>query len=328
MSADSLYGGSGSGTPLSPASLALLDQFLTDTALASATNGVLGGSRYVLGVGSQGEIQGSVSPGTSAITNAVVSDGTLHLTLNLPGNMGLVFEGMNSATPAQAGAFLKQVVDGYNPPAGEKASLYAAVDHLVTTLNAQGIANVLFRAYDVLNGTGSGTPAAAAGDLLLDASTGNPGTQLFAVDLLNVTNAVVLNGVEYALVANAGTIKVEGNTPIVLVGDLAAQDITGGAGNDTLVGGGGNDTLTGGLGNDLFGFSALGHYTITDFNMATDQIAFNTTGVSNIQQLAALVTSVDDAPTGVTYHFGNDASITLVGISASQVLTDLIKFTF
>jgi Ca2+-binding RTX toxin-like protein len=321
MSADSLFGGTSTGS-LSDNTLALLDQFLTDTVEGSTISGVAGTSSWMLGTGSQGETQGGILPGSVAI-NGNVSDGALHLTLNLPGNMGLVFEGMNNATPDEAGTFLKAVVDSFQPPAAEKASLDSAVDQLVAAANAQGVTNVLFRVFEVLGGTGGGS----AGVLSLDASQ-NTGTQLFAVDLINATTPVVLNGVEYALVFNAGTIKVEGTTPIRLVGDLASQNITGGDGNDTLVGGGGNDTLTGGLGADVFGFSALGHYTVTDFNAATDHLAFNVGGITNIQQLAALVTSVDNAASGVTFNFGPDASITLVGVSASEITSDLISFTF
>jgi Ca2+-binding RTX toxin-like protein len=334
MSADSLFGGTHNGQTLSSSSLALLDQFLTDTVGGSTTTESIGGSTYVSGTGSHGETQGGILP-TSGAINGTITDGVLHLTLNLPNNTGLVFEGMDNATPDTAGSFLHSVVDSYHPSGAQKASLDAAVNQLVDSLKAQGITNVVFRVFDFMSGAGNGTLAAgadgalgaASSDIVLDASQ-NPGVQAFAVDLLHAAGAVVLKGVQQALVANAGTIRVEGNTPIHLVGDMNAQDITGGDGNDTLVGGGGNDTLTGGLGNDVFGFSALGHVTIKDFDVAHDTVAFSSTGITNIQQLAHLVTSVDNAPTGVTFNFGHDASITLVGVSASQITSDLIKFTF
>jgi Ca2+-binding RTX toxin-like protein len=330
MSADSLFGGTSSGS-LSTNSLALLNQFLTDTVGGTTSTGTIGTSTYVSGMGSQGESQGGILPGSGAISGTI-SDGVLQLTLNLPGNTGLIFEGMNNATPDTAGTFLHSVVDSYHPTGAQKASLDAAVNQLVNALKAQGITNVVFRVFDFMAGAGNGALAApgalgaAASDIVIDASQ-NPGVQAFALDLLHATGAVVLKGVEQALVANAGTIRVEGNTPINLVGDLAAQDITGGGGNDTLVGGGGNDTLTGGLGNDVFGLSALGHVTIKDFDVAHDNVAFSSTGITNIQQLAHLVTSVDNAPTGVTFNFGHDASITLVGVSAAQITADLVKFT-
>ena len=326
MSADSLFGGTGSGT-LSDNTLALLNQFLTDTVGGSTTVGAFGTSTYVSGLGTHGESQGGVLPGAGAISGTVY-DGVLHLTLNLPGAKGLVFEGINNATPDAAGTFLQGLVDSYHPVAAQKASLDAAVQQLVDGMKAQGVTNVVFRLFDIMSsgGAGNGAQGAAATDIVIDASQ-DPGAQLFAVNLFHATEAVVLKGVEAALVACAGTIKVEGSTPIRLAGDLAAQNITGGDGNDTLVGGGGNDTLTGGLGSDVFGFSALGHYTLTDFDLAHDKLAFGSAGVPNIQTLVHLISSVDDAPAGVTINFGHDASITLVGVHASQVTADLVKFT-
>ena len=332
MSADSLFGGSDSSA-LSAGSLALLNQFLTDTVGGSTSSESIGGSTYVSGTGSHGETQGGVLP-TSGAINGTIDDGVFQLTLNLPANTGLVFEGMNGATPDAAGVFLKSLLDSYHPSAVQQASLVSAVNQLVDAMKAQGVTNVEFRLFDVISNSGNGAlgqPNAALGagahDIVLNASQ-NPGVQAFAVNLAHATDALVLKGVEYALVANAGTVRVEDSSPIRLVGDLAAQDITGGGGNDTLVGGGGNDTLTGGLGNDVFGFSALGHVTIKDFDVAHDTAAFSFAGLTNIQQLAALVTSVDDAPTGVTFNFGHDASITLVGVSAAQITADFIKFTF
>ncbi len=331
MSADSLFGGTAPGS-LSANTLALLDRFLTDTVGGSASNGAFGSSTYMSGTGTHGEFQGGVLPGAGAISGTI-DDGVLQLTLNLPGKTGFVFEGMDSVSPDAAGAFLHSVVASYNPHADQKASVDSAVDQLVVSLKAQGVSSVSFRVFDFMSdATGpvsaaSGALGAAASDTVIDASV-NTGVQALVVNLLHATGAVVLKGVEQAVVANAGTIRVEGNTPIHIVGDLTAQDITGGGGNDTLVGGGGNDTLTGGLGSDVFGFSALGHHVVKDFDVAHDSLAFSTTGVTNIQQLAALITSVDNAPSGVTYHFGNDASITLVGVSAAQITSDLIKFTF
>jgi Ca2+-binding RTX toxin-like protein len=332
MSADSLFGGTDTGS-LSANSLALLNQFLTDTVGGSTTTETFGSSTYVSGTGSHGESQGGILPGAGAISGTI-DDGVLQLTLNLPGRTGLVFEGMDNATPDAAGTFLHSVVDSYHPSGAQKASLDAAVNQLVDALKAQGIINVVFRVFDFTASAGNGALAApdgalaaGANDMVIDASQ-NTGVQAFVVNLLHATDTVVLKGVEQALVANAGTIKVEGNAPIRLVGDLAAQDITGGGGNDTLVGGGGNDTLTGGLGNDVFGFSALGHVTLKDFDVAHDSVAFASTGITNIQQLAALVSSVDNAASGVTFNFGHDASITLVGVSAAQITSDLIKFTF
>src|SRR6185369_1012879 len=252
MSADSLFGGTAPGS-LSANTLALLNHFLTDTVGGSAITAAFGSSTYVSGTGTHGEFQGGVLPGVGALSGTI-DDGALQLTLNLPGKTGFVFEGMDSVSPDAAGAFLHSVVSSYNPHADQKASVDSAVDQLVLSLKAQGVSNVSFRVFDFMADAGSapaGALGAAPSDTVIDASA-NSGVQALAINLLHA-GTVVLKGVEQAVVANTGTIRVEGNTPIHLVGDLTAQDITGGGGNDTLVGGGGNDTLTGGLGSDVFG---------------------------------------------------------------------------
>ena len=334
MAADSLFGGSDSGggsTPvaLSDDALSLLNHFLTDTIAGSTSSGSLGGSPYVIGQGTHGEDQGGILPGAAPISGTI-SDGVLQLTLNLPAGTGLVFKGVDGLTPDDWGSFLDSIVDSYHAPAAQSESLHAAVQQLVDAVKSQGVTDVVVRVFDVMHGSagpGNGSLAAGSNDIVIDAGA-NAGSQLFAVNLLHADEPVVLKGVENAVVANAGTIEVEGNTSIHIVGDIAAQNIIGGGGNDTLVGGGGNDTLTGGLGSDVFGFSALGHVTLTDFDVAHDKVAFSSSGITDIHQLAALVTSVVEAPTGVTFNFGPDASITLVGVSASEITSDLIKFTF
>ena len=334
MAADSLFGGSDAGggsipVTLSDDALSLLNHFLTDTVEGSTSGGSLGGSSYVMGHGSNGESQGGILPGAAPISGTI-HDGVLQLTLNLPAGTGLVFEGVDGMTPDAWGSFLNSVVDSYHAPAAQSASLHAAVQQLVDAVKSQGVTDVVVRVFDVMHGSsaqGNGALGAGSNDIVIDAGN-NAGSQLFAVNLLHADEPVVLRGVENAVVANAGTVEVEGNTSIHLVGDIAAQNIIGGGGNDTLVGGGGNDTLTGGLGSDVFGFSALGHVTLTDFDVAHDTAAFSSSGITNIQQLAALVTSVENDAAGVTFNFGPDASITLVGVSASEITSDLIKFTF
>ena len=217
MSADSLFGGSSSG--LTDGSLALLNQFLTDTVGGSTTTGDMGGSGWVYGTGHNGETQGAILPGLGLSGGGGLYIGSLQLDLNLPAGSGLVFEGDSGMTPDQAGAFLKGVVDTYHPGATQLDSLYAAVDQLVGAMKGNGVSTLTVRAFDILNSAGNGAQAAAGAlgatgpDLVIDA-TQNAGVQAFAVDLLHAAGAVVLKGVEYAAVTNAGTIRVEGTTPI------------------------------------------------------------------------------------------------------------------
>lgn len=332
-SADSLFGGSddpNGGTPpvqLSDAAIALLDQFLTDTVGGSTTGGSIDGANYVVGTGGDGEVQGGILPGVGSV-EGTITNGVLELELTLPADSGLVFQGLDNVSLDEWVTFLKGVVDTYDTTGGQHDSLYAAIDQLADSMAAQGVTTVVIRVFDAITGGTPGASAPLAGglsDMVIDASS-TPDVTVFAVELSNLS--WVLKGVENAVIANAGSVTAEGSTPIHLVADAASQDITGGSGNDTLVGGGGNDTLTGGLGDDIFGFSALGHVTITDFDVAHDTLAFSSTGITSVADLAALVTGVSQTSEGVTFNFGHDASITLVGVSAAEITSDLIKLTF
>ncbi len=164
-----------------------------------------------------------------------------------------------------------------------------------------------------------------ANDILVDGS-GTAGYNLFALNLAYTgTAAVVLKGVDAAILSAPGTVRVDGSAPIVITSDSQAQNITGGDGNDTLVGSG-NDTLTGGAGSDLFAVNATGHYTITDFNKSVDKLAVEFAGVGNIDQLNTKVTSVVKTTAGVTYNFGPDSSVTLVGVSPADLTASMLAF--
>ena len=47
--------------------------------------------------------------------------------------------------------------------------------------------------------------------------------------------------------------------------------------------------------------------------------------MTSLAQLASLVTSIDEAKTEVTYNFGPDASITLVGITPAEISEAVIE---
>ena len=336
MAVDSVFGGDGGGgaqvpVPLSNAALALLNHFLTDTLGSSLTNGNIDGTPTVWGTGQNGEIQGGVAPGLGTIDGTIVN-GELHLDISLPGITGIVFEGMDSVSPEEWGAYLKSVVEGYAPNSGQGIALNLAIDHLVAQILDQGVTSMVVRVFDLLTGAqvGASSPLAdGANDIVIDASA-NLGVEIFAINLAQATanQTVVFKGVEAAILSGNGSVRVDGSTAINLIGDTGAQNITGGEGSDTLVGGGGADTLTGGLSDDTFGFTSLvGRQTITDFDTAHDQVAFDLAGVTTLAQLGAMVTRIDEFADGVTYNFGNDGSITLIGVTAAELTADMIKLS-
>jgi len=152
---------------------------------------------------------------------------------------------------------------------------------------------------------------------------------LLAARLLDMTNdsTLVLSGMEKVILVGAGNARVDDSNGMMIVGDTTNQNITGGDGADTLVGGGGEDTLTGGAGEDEFGFIAKGHYTVTDFTVGEDMLAFGIDGVDSVDDLLDGLVNVIQNDGNTTFDFGENGSITLVGVDASQLTEDMVKFT-
>lgn len=328
MAADSLFGGS---TDLSAvvdtSSVALINAFLTDTVGGSTVSSTIGTSTLVIGSGSAGELQGALLPGSSQVIGSF-TDGGLQLNVDLPAQLGLVFEGKNQVDTNGAGAFVQGVVDKYLPPgdaatAPLREALNNAVNNLVTSMNAAGGGgDVVVRMVDFV----SGGNAPTSGEVKLAA--GGNAQEVFAVNMngLNQDQTLVLSNVENAVLAGRGSVRVEGDNAARISGDLGDQNITGGGGNDTLMGGGGNDTLVGGSGSDVFGVTGLGNFTIGDLG-TTDKLAFKLAGANDLNQLAGMLTAVELTSTGMVAHFGEGLTITLVGISAGDITAGMFQLT-
>lgn len=106
----------------------------------------------------------------------------------------------------------------------------------------------------------------------------------------------------------------------VLFGQAGNDLLYGGDGNDVLVGGTGNDTLNGGRGSDAFVFDgASGSDTITDFSTSNrngDILQIGVAGFSSSAEILALAANTD---AGVVFRFSDSLSITLLGVSVSQL---------
>ena len=338
MSADSLFGG---GTDLSDIvdqeSLDLINKFLTDTVGGSSTIEDVGGGTLVTGDGEDGEKQGALLPGGSAIVGTI-NNGTLKLEISLPKGLGFVFAGLDNVTADEVGSFLYTIVNSYVPPGVNdtlRDSLFAAVDDLIRSIKALGLPNLLVRVVDFINEDSGDGGALAHGRLAIPSNEVNftgssDGDELFAFNLRNLSadEILVIKGVENAIVSGDGAVRVEGNIGARISSDSNDQLMIGGGGNDTLIGGGGHDTLTGGEGDDIFAFSRLGYFVITDFDTAHDSFTFKIPGVTNVQELLEIVTDATQTSTGVTFEFGAEGSITLVGVSADDLTADMVKFTF
>lgn len=130
----------------------------------------------------------------------------------------------------------------------------------------------------------------------------------------------------YALGGNDTIYGLGGND--WLDGGQGDDVLVGGDGNDVLLGAYGKDTLVGGAGQDIFGFYTLGDFVINDFSITEDSLYFSTahTGLRTIADLAAVITSIEQAQDRVIIHFGQAASISLIGVNASDLNPGMVHF--
>lgn len=334
MAAESLLGGA-AGENLSEDSKAMLDAFLGDTVGGEVEKTDLGGdSTLIVGKGANGETQGVVVSGSVAVA-AEVKDGVMTLGISLPAGVNIGFEGLDKlASVAEAQAYIGGLISSSIPDANDpvRVSLEKALANLMAALDNEGGTKSVVRVVNIVDNSSStsgsldATPSAAGKTIVFDASGSNASEVLaIMLDKLKVGNTLELKGVEKAMLVGAGTVIVTGSSAANLQGDTTTQNITGGSGNDTLVGGGGNDTLDGGAGSDIFGFNAKGNYTV---NFATgDKLAFQVQDVNSLEQLYPLVSNGYEKDGNVTFEFVDQSSITLVGVSVSDLTADMIKFS-
>jgi len=352
MASESLLSGTVVTDLTNSGQLEILDKFLTDTITASLKTAALpNSSTVIVASGGNGDLNLVITPPT-ARTAASMSDGPgSEIVFELPANVGIVAKSVESNNSAAAVSYVKNIVDKYIPDGSANSAASAQKDAMIAALTkamvlTQGGAsiNVKIRTIDFLStesaadkleglalldsdGTYQGIDSlVGANDVVLDAGA-SVDSQLFVLNLGGLDGkTLVLRNIDAATLASSGTVRAEGSTPIRITSDNSAQIISGGNGNDTLVGTG-SDTLTGGAGSDVFGFSGKGRYVITDFDKAGDKLAFDIAGVSTVDNLKAMVTSVVKTSGSITYHLGADTSVTLVGVSASDLTASMIQLS-
>jgi Ca2+-binding RTX toxin-like protein len=324
--------------------------------IISSTDSVGGGSQAVL-IPAEGSVQ--------AVT-ANVDVGEVKLNVALPPALSAVFEGVPPADNlVDLKAALDNKVSSYlaaTPEVGtpeqivaikaanqEKTAalevIKASIAKIVESLGDNGATpgtkyTITFVA---LSSTGGGTSgggmesrATVDGDVIFDAGTAASSSEVlaFVMSNLKATQTLVMKNVEAALLLGNGTARVDGTKGALVSAGLGEQNLTGGMGNDTLIGGGGRDTLTGGLGSDVFGIGTKdAHIKVTDFTPGVDMLGFRIDGVTNLTDLSKLYTGftytagAGTAAGDTVLNFGNDMSVTLVGVTPSQLTLDMLQFT-
>ncbi len=318
MAADSLLGGV--TDTLDASSKAIINSALGDV-LNGATV-TTNGATVVTGASSSGDNK-SAMVATAALNGVVINDGIGATAVTA--NSGTVITTQGLAQPvstANAQAYFDKLLDAAIPDAAAaanaatasaKAGVENAIKTTMQTLQSNGVANASVRHAQI----------DSTGDVKLDVS-GTPGV-VQALSMGNAEGTVTVTGAAAITVVGSGAVTVGGSTAAVVAGDSGNQKITGGAGKDTLFGGGGNDTIIGGSG-DTIGFNGLGNYTIGGTDK-TNTLLFSFDGIKNVATLLSYLTGVTESASGVTYHFGEGAAITLAGVSAADVTADMVKFT-
>ena len=160
--------------------------------------------------------------------------------------------------------------------------------------------------WDVLNGgDGRDFIGGGAGDDILDGGAGN--------DFLSGGS-----GYDDLIGGSGRDVLLGGGGNDNLSGGEGRDYLLGGSGNDVLAGGEGRDLLVGGGGNDLIVFgTGYGNDTVRDFDRrGDDRIDLNIEGITSLEDALALA---NDQSSGVNFDFGGGDSLTLQGISSSDL---------
>ena len=328
MAADSLVGGV--YNELSEASQNLIDFFLNDTVDGVVTTTEVGSGTLIVGEGSGGTTQGVLISSAGQVVTGEVDAGGLTLTIALPPGVSFVFDGTSEPVSAEeADAYLAGLIESAFPdPANpERVTLEKAIAELLDALGGTG-ETMSVKVIGLIDESSGSSLAQADGpnDVVFQGTNASE-LLTFVMSQVDSGKTLVLKDVQGALLVGDGSVRIDDENGTLVFGDLSNQDITGGTGADTLVGGGGADTLTGGGDSDVFGVnSAFGSLTFTDFDVANDKLAFLFAGIESWSDVAPHFTGLTQDDTGVTAHFGNNTSITFVGVTAEELTIDILTF--
>ena len=133
--------------------------------------------------------------------------------------------------------------------------------------------------------------------------------------------------------SNGITITLEGVTFTDVTESMFAfsnagdDTITGTTADETITGGTGDDTMTGGGGSDTFVFApGHGDDTITDFSTSDDKIDLTAFGADASFDDLTIAATEDGTGTVITLPGDDGGTITLQGVSSTDVTAELFEF--
>jgi hypothetical protein len=261
-----------------------------------------------------------IMSGKTSAASGSLADKATALSVTLPSQVGLDISGPTSTISSDQGkTYFNNLIESIFPTSTASPSDKAYKSSLMG-----GIASLhKYTSASDLVATRLFVPS---GNAAFDnvALKGSANTSDFAVVTMHsLTNAaeVQVDQLSSVMAVGPGRIKVIGDLPTTVVGDMFNQTILGGAGNDVLGSGGGSDVLRGGAGQDTFLLGGAGQVTIDDYTPG-DVMKFNVFGVNSLAQLASQVTYAAQNAQGVTFRIGADLTVTLTGLSLSSNYTD------
>ena len=236
---------------------------------------------------------GAVAPVWSPLSTSVAGAANLALT----------------TTTALAGQYL-QATATYTDPDGTAETVKSAT-YVVGDSGANGTLLAPLGANDpgadIMIGLGGNDVYAVnnTGDVVIEATNGGTDTVLASINV-------------YTLTANVENLTFTGTGDFAGTGNILANVITGGAGNDTLNGGGGSDTLIGGGGNDTYVVNNTG-VTITEaVGGGTDTVLTLLTAYT----LGANLENLTFTGTGNFIGTGNRDANVITGGAGNDTLSD------
>jgi beta-glucanase (GH16 family) len=291
-----------------------------------------------LGVKSSASGSSSLNTGASATLTVTTSEA-----VNVTGTPTLQLSDGETATYV-SGSGTSSLTFAYSPTAG----------HVTNDLQVTGL--TLPTGASVQDLAGNAAVGAITGDLHTavnmpgiqivygtgthDVFTAQSSSEVFVEPAVNDGTAAILSAYNFTLPANVTTLQLMGTSNLTgtannlndsirantgndtLIGGSGADKLIGSSGNDTLVAGTGTDTMTGGWGADIFVFKpGAGHDVVTDFG-------YGGKDVLNISAFlaAGLTPHLSSSAAGEMISFNDGASIQLLGVSASQLVSTSVGY--
>jgi len=274
------------------------------------------------------------------VVDASVNNGVFETVVDTPADAKLQSVAADTALSTDAATTFVQ--EQLSSATSDSEAKQTAVAH-----NLASIAKVFDNQESYVQVTKIDTPVVEAGSsqnvVKLDLSNVDNVTQ--AIDLSSSTSAestkVIVENTKAVAAVGSATIQIGGDQGTMVAGDDADQILISGLGADTLIGGAGNDSIVGGQ-NDTFGFNNVDeHATINGLDAftnfadagATFDFASDVFGVTDVDSLNSHITHVlgmetwGTADESTTYVFDNGLKVTLTGVTADEVMADMVDFT-